>query len=48
MYSGLMYTETMMKQYYACIDKIIGDEQGGMYSSPKQLKWQCHIATSSR
>jgi hypothetical protein len=38
MYSGLMYTDTMMKQYSACRDKIIGYEQSGMYSSPEDFK----------
>ena len=38
MYSGLMYTETMMKQYSACRDKIVGFEQSGIYSSPDQFK----------
>ena len=38
MYSGLMYTETMMKQYSTCRDKIIGYESSGMYSSPEQFK----------
>jgi len=38
MYSGLMYTETMMKQYSACRDKIIGYEQSGIYTGPDQFK----------
>lgn len=38
MYSGLLYTETMMKQFSVCRDKIIGYEQSGMYSSPEDLK----------
>ena len=38
MYSGLMYTETMMKQYSDCRDKIAGFEQSGIYSSPEQFK----------
>jgi len=38
MYSGLMYTETMMKQYSDCRDKMAGFEQSGAYSSPEQFK----------
>lgn len=38
MYSGLLYTETMMKQYSDCRDKLVGFEQSGIYSSPEQFK----------
>jgi hypothetical protein len=38
MYSGLMYTETMMKQYSDCRDKLAGFEQSGIYGSPEQFK----------
>ncbi len=38
MYSGLMYTETMMKQYSTCRDKIIGYEQRGVYTSPGEFR----------
>ena len=38
MYSGLMYTETTMKQYSECRDKIAGFEQSGMYANPDQFK----------
>lgn len=36
-YSGLVYTETMMKQYSICRDKIVGYEQSQMYTSPEQF-----------
>ena len=38
MYSGLSYTEGIMKQYSACRDKIIGYEQSGIYTSPEQFR----------
>ena len=38
MYSGLMYTETMMKQYSDCRNKIVGFEQRGMYTNSEQFK----------
>jgi hypothetical protein len=38
MYAGLSFTEGMMRQYSACRDKIIGYEQGGIYTSPDQFK----------
>jgi hypothetical protein len=38
MYAGIMYTESTMKQYSACRDKIIGYEQSGIYTSPDQFK----------
>ena len=38
MYSGLMYTETTMKQYSDCRDKISGFEQKGMYANADQFK----------
>ena len=33
MYTGISYTEEMMKQYSTCRDKIIGFEQRGIYPS---------------
>jgi len=38
MYSGLMYTETTMKQYSDCRDKIIGFYHQGMYPSQELFK----------
>ena len=38
MYAGIWYSESIMKQYSACRDKIIGYEQSGMYTSPEQFK----------
>ncbi len=38
MYSGIWYSEGIMKQYSACRDKIIGFEQRGFYESPEQLR----------
>lgn len=38
MYAGLMYTETMMKWYSDCRDRLVGFEQSGIYSSPEQFK----------
>lgn len=38
MYSGIWYSEGIMKQYFACRDKIIGFEQRGFYESPEQLR----------
>ena len=38
MYSGLMYTETTMKHYSDCRDKIVGFEQRGMYVNSDQFK----------
>jgi len=38
MYSGLMYTETPMKQYSDCTSKIVGFEQNGMYVNSDQFK----------
>ena len=38
MYAGLSYTEGMMKQYSTCIDKTVGYEQRGMYTSPEEFR----------
>jgi hypothetical protein len=38
MYSGLIYTETAMKQYSDCRNKIVGFEQSGMYVNSDQFK----------
>jgi len=38
MYIGILYTESTMKQYSTCRDKILGYEQGGIYTSPDQFK----------
>jgi len=38
MYSGIMYTETTMKQYSDCTSKIVGFEQSGMYVNSDQFK----------
>lgn len=38
MYSGIWYSEGIMKQYSACRDKIIGFEQRGFYESPEQFR----------
>ena len=38
MYSGLMYTETTMKQYSDCRNKIVKFEQSGMYVNSDQFK----------
>lgn len=38
MYSGLMYTETTMKQFSDCSAKIVGFEQSGMYANSGQFK----------
>jgi hypothetical protein len=38
MYSGLSYTEGIMKQYSVCRDKIIGYEQSGIYTSPEEFR----------
>jgi membrane-bound acyltransferase YfiQ involved in biofilm formation len=38
MYAGLMYTETAMKQYSDCRNKIIGYEQSGFYTNSDQFK----------
>jgi len=35
MYAGIMYAESTMKQYSACRDKIIGYEQGGIYTTSR-------------
>ena len=37
-YAGLSYTESTMKQYSECRDKVVGYEQSGMYTSPDQFK----------
>ena len=38
MYAGLMYTETTIKQYSDCRNKIVGFEQHGMYANSDQFK----------
>ena len=38
MYAGLMYTETTLKQYSDCRNKIVGFEQRGMYVNSDQFK----------
>jgi hypothetical protein len=38
MYASIWYSESIMKQYSACRDKIIGFEQRGFYESPEQLR----------
>jgi hypothetical protein len=38
MYSGLMYTETTMKHYSDCRNKIAEFEQSGMYVNSDQFK----------
>jgi hypothetical protein len=35
---GVMFTESSMKQYSTCRDKIIGFEQRGMYPSPGEFR----------
>jgi hypothetical protein len=38
MYTGLLYTEGMMKQYSACRDKIVAYEQRGIFTSPDEFR----------
>ena len=38
MYAGIWYSESIMKQYSACRDKIIGYEQSGIYKSPEEFR----------
>jgi hypothetical protein len=38
MYPGIWNSEGIMKQYFACRDKIIGFEQRGFYESPEQFR----------
>lgn len=38
MYAGMWYSESIMKQYSACRDKIIGYEQSGIYRSPEEFR----------
>lgn len=38
MYGGILYTESSIKAYSECRDKIIGFEQHGMYPSPELFK----------
>jgi hypothetical protein len=38
MYAGIWNSQGIMKQYSACIDKIIGFEQRGFYESPEQFR----------
>ncbi len=35
---GVMFTDSSMKQYSTCRDKIIGFEQRGMYPSPGEFR----------
>ena len=37
MYAGIWYSESIMEQYSACRDKIIGFEQSRFYESPEQF-----------
>ena len=37
-YSGIWYSEGIMKQYSASRDKIMGFEQRGFYESPEQFR----------
>jgi hypothetical protein len=37
MYAGIWYSESIMKEYSACRDKIIGFGQRGFYESPEQF-----------
>ena len=38
MYADMWYSESIMKQYSACRDKIIAFEQRGFYDSPDQFR----------
>ena len=38
MHAGIWYSESIMKQYSACRDKIIAFEQRGFYDSPDQFR----------
>ncbi|MGC1263287.1 MAG: hypothetical protein WA932_04930 [Nitrososphaeraceae archaeon] len=38
MYVGLLFTESSMKAYSTCRDKIVGYERGGIYASPEQFR----------
>lgn len=38
MYVGLLFTESSMKAYSKCRDKIVGYERGGIYTSPEQFR----------
>ncbi|HEX7180117.1 MAG TPA: hypothetical protein VF220_10360 [Nitrososphaeraceae archaeon] len=38
MYAGIWNSESIVKQYFACRDKIIGFEQRGFYESPEQFR----------
>ena len=38
LYAGIWYSESIVKQYSACRDKIIGSEQRGFYESPEQFR----------
>ena len=38
MYVGLLFTESSMKAYSTCRDKIVGYERGGIYTSPEQFR----------
>ena len=38
MYAGIAFTESSMKAYSTCREKIVGFDQGGLYTSPEQFK----------
>lgn len=38
MYAGISFTESLMKAYSTCREKIVGFEQRGLYTSPEQFK----------
>ena len=47
MYTGISYTEGMMKQYSTCRDKIVGYEQRGIYTSPEEFRLALSFCDSS-
>jgi hypothetical protein len=46
MYAGIMYTESTMKQYSACKDKIVGYEQHAMYPGPEEFRLALSLCDS--
>ena len=38
MYVGILFTEGSMNAYSTCREKIIGYEQGGLYTGPEQFR----------
>ena len=38
MYVGILFTETSMKGYSTCREKIVGYEQRGLYTGAEQFK----------